>query len=256
MSYEFGPQEEIVALLGDHKMVEHNLGRAAYGDLQAWRRPGQALSFEQLYWRIDSSDNPFTDDQLAPWQPLRLQVRLKTAQNGHEQFEVLAILGPAQDGELAEFASQAIEPVVVSHDVLGELTMEPGQIDFTGSSDLAGDAVRVSVPATERQPNERALNTLTAVVRAAAEHRGKLLSEVSRQLLPGVVEHWAADDEPPADQAEFISRLAVTELAVDLHNDAADGFHAWIDDGGWLGGHSIRLAASLSGEFGDATVMG
>ncbi len=212
-----------------------------------WKREGGTLDTRKL--RLVQEG--FTDEQLKqgmgsikPYSIIRARVRLfEVRPNMLLSAQVLEVRDHNDpDAEFRALALQQQTPVVLSHPVFGELTLNRGHDSFQATVMLAGKSIEVHIDANNETPNPAILEIAERFWKDQATWDRRLREFAAAQLIELKNEDWLQDDEKPLSEAKFIKKLTPNSMGF----EPPDQFTIYYNDGDIFWGHAIEIRGTLS----------
>jgi hypothetical protein len=156
------------------------------------------------------------------------------------------------DGTLRQLAERLREPVVVSTDRFGQVTMNPLIGWFEGKVKWNRKTIELHLERDEDGGIAYAINTAENLWSDQAGWKRKVENFAVEKLLPLKNDSWLGEDERELTPADFKKKMKLQSI-----NVAGDGsFEFWHDDGDLFGGHSIQIRGTLKDGLADADIPG
>ena len=145
------------------------------------------------------------------------------------------------DTALSELATRLKQPVSVSHDVLGALTLNREFCLYEGHVSWMQREVAIELECAEPDEPGPAIDNAVRLVGSQQAWWDRITTYAVDELLELKNESWREDGEADVSASEFLERLSLESISVSSEGK----FSFWFDDGGLFWGHAVVVAGSL-----------
>ncbi len=226
-------------------------------DILAYIDNGKLVKCDgSLIWAItdEEANKRSFDDRFSTCCIYRILARHKRLKNNEEltklnnQWYVLKVIeSNVTNEELEEVLSEYKKPVVITDDILGELTLNKNLDIFTGTVMWGNDEVSISI---DEEDCSAAIDACKKML-SQYEKWDKEARKIAADILTETANDWA-DDEEDITKDEFAKRLQISNIEV-----YSDGeFSIYFDDDDMFAGHCIIVDGTLEDGVSDAYMAG
>jgi hypothetical protein len=225
----------------------------------AWR-DASATVHRKILWLLSAAEytnselghqmNRFPADSIV-----RVRIRLREDFSG----ELLELLAPAEDEELAQIREELNRRIVYPHPRFGDFVLRQygdvwsAAVDWVVSVTWAGSKIWLDMPGDrETGPDARALETTTTLWDNQADWNQRIKDYAVQELQPGKNRDWLDYHEPPVSPAEFRARMKLETISI----DSSGGFAFYFDDGFLFFDRNIRVTGDLENGPTNADIPG
>ena len=223
--------------------------------LAAWRTPGTAPAIRELVlfravppvFRQGNGSTIF--DEFRDYSIQRFSVLLS---KDHRRAVVESVLAPPEDADLRHLAERLREPVVVTTEPFGKLTMNPLTRLFEGTMKWNRKKIGLTLETDDEGSVSGAIETAARLQADQASWTRKVDEFAVKKLLPLKNTSWLGDAERTLTAPQFTKRKKLESIRA-----VGDGsFTFWYDDGDMFLGHAILISGTIEDGPTEASIQG
>jgi hypothetical protein len=222
----------------------------------AWRTPGsepvirELVLFRAVPPIFGQGGSSTIFNELPDYSIQRLSVLLS---KDHRRAVVESLLAPpSEDVELRQLVERLREPVVVTTEQFGKLTMNPLTRLFEGTIKWNRRTIKLNLEADADGNVRPAIETAARLHADQASWTHKVDRFALQKLLTLKNTSWLGEAERQLTAAQFTKRKKLESISA-----AGDGsFQFWHDDGDMFLGHAILVSGTLEDGPTDAGIQG
>lgn len=166
---------------------------------------------------------------------------------------VVEVLGKTEETRLNEIKEAYLAPVTLSHEELGEFSLNRQFSWFEGSITWGEEEVnaRLEIDAENEKTWHKALKNLSFLAENQ-ENFDKEWREFSAKELTELANDWAEEETPLITEEEFAKRLEISSISI----DAKGNYTIYYDDDDMFYGHSIEIYGNIKKGVKSANMVG
>jgi hypothetical protein len=145
------------------------------------------------------------------------------------------------DRDLAKIAASLQKPVVITHEILGELTLDRRFGSYSGRFKWLKNDVNISLDCASPDKPESTMEHALTLLSNQSEWQSRVEDCALRELLDLKNASWREDGEPELAGKDFLARISLETIWI-----SHDGsFTFWFNDGDLFWGHAIEVRGTL-----------
>lgn len=166
---------------------------------------------------------------------------------------VVEVLGKTEDERLNEIKEAYLAPITLSHEELGEFSLNRRFSWFEGNILWGEEEIEVllEVDTEDKKTWHKALANLAFIVENQAKF-DKEWREFSARELTELANDWAEEETPTITEEEFAERLEISSITIDEEGD----YTIYYNDDDMFYGHQIEINGNIKKGVKSANMVG
>ncbi len=156
------------------------------------------------------------------------------------------------DRALEYALEQYRQPVTITHDLFGELTLNRSVDWFEGKGNWLNHPVDISFSLDGDESPAAAIETAVSLWENMSYWNEQVNDYAVLQLLQLKNDNWLGEGQTPLSAGDFLQAISLESIS--FYPDGE--FEFWYDDGDLFWGHSVLISGSLIDGLKDADIPG